>query len=235
MTGVHQFRRIICSHCGDELDIPVYCGSRFCPVCNRARLARIRDRISFILNIARSYPDFQLKMITLTIRNQADVATGCQILTKAFRRLRSKRAWKSRISGGLYVIEVSGLPGHYHVHLHILVNCRFFPVRLLSKCWADVAPGKVVYISRIPIGAAVTYITKYLTKPSVPENAVTHVDDGLRSLRLFQPFGFWHGVSTKWVRKTFPCSNCGHCSWDTRDIFYSSLRSKKYDRPSKPP
>lgn len=230
--GLHEYRTIVCSHCGEEIDVPIYCGSRFCPVCQHSRLKRVRSRIAFILHRACTAPGFQLKMITLTIRNKSSVANGVQTLSKSFRRLRAKRAWKSRIPGGLYVVEVTGLPGHYHVHLHILVDCRFFPVRLLSKCWADVAPGKVVYITRLSVHAATGYVTKYLSKPSVPEGAVDDVERGLKSLRLFQPFGTWHGISHDWVRPVPKCRNCGQSGWELRDLFLAKLRSKRYERPA---
>lgn len=231
----HHYRRIVCTHCGEEIDVPVYCGSRFCPICGLPRLRRVRDRIAYILNLARTAPGYQLKMITLTIRNQPDIGEGCRILHKSFRRLRSKRAWKSRIPGGLYVIEVKGLPGHWHVHLHILVDCRFFPVRLLSRCWESVAPGKVVHIKKIAQGRAVGYVTKYISKPSVAPALTGYVEEGLRSVRLYQPFGTWHGLSKGWSRKPTTCAVCGEHSWSMSDIFYSQIRNKKYDRPSVPP
>jgi len=147
-------------------------------------------------------------MITLTIRNQGSVSEGCKILIKSFRKLRAKNAWKHRIKGGLYVIEVTGLPGHYHVHLHILVDLRFFPVRLLSKIWSQVAPGRIVHVKRLPVHAAMVYVTKYLTKPSVSGSAVSTVEKGLKNARLFQPFGTWHGISAKWQRPDSLCPNC---------------------------
>lgn len=101
----------MCGHCGQTIEVPLYCGCRFCGVCNLARLARIRSRIAFIIDLAKRAEGFQLKMITLTIRNQSSVSAGAKILIASFRKLRSRRAWKSRIFGGLYVIEVTGLPG----------------------------------------------------------------------------------------------------------------------------
>lgn len=215
-------------HCGKELSVPLYCGCRFCPVCNRARLARIRSRIAFILDKARQDPTFQLKMITLTIRNQAAVSDGVRVLTKSFRRLRAKQAWKSRIRGGLYVIEVTGIPGHYHVHLHVLVDLRFFPVRLLSKIWSQVAPGKIVHIKRLPVHAALVYITKYLTKPSVTGSSVPIVEAGLKGARLFQPFGSWHGFSTKWKRPKSVCPSCKQPSLMPLDILYREAGIYRY-------
>lgn len=163
-------------------------------------------------------------MVTLTIQNQGSVSAGVQILTKSFRRLRSRRAWKSRIDGGLYVIEVTGLRGHYHVHLHVLVNLRFFPVRLLSKIWSQVAPGKVVHIKRLPVRAAVVYVTKYLTKPSVDGSVIRIVEDGLKGARLFQPFGTWHGHSALWARPVSRCPVCQKPALMPLDILYAEMK-----------
>lgn len=206
----HTYSRFFCSSCGKHYDVPVYCGNRFCLHCSTARRARIRRKIIHIVANLPSIPSFKVRFLTLTIPNQVDLAVGARVLISSFRKLRQRQWWFNKVLGGCYVIEVTGRPGLWHVHLHAIIQSRFLPVRELSKQWRKCSPGMIVHIKNVPIRAVVSYVTKYVTKSQLDLCDQTTASTALKSFRMFQPFGSWHSIALTAPKYQYECPNCGN-------------------------
>jgi hypothetical protein len=229
----HRWRRLYCGHCGNTIDVPMYCGNRFCPVCSTAKRARARARLVQLVNRIKPDSNRRVRFITLTIPNYSDVTEALRQLVVSFKRLRQRQAWRNRVVGGCFVLEVTGRPNAWHAHIHALVEGDYFPIRLLVAMWSRVSPGKVCWIQRCPPSAAVKYMTKYLTKLNAPAQVTDEIGRALSGYRMFQPFGSWHGVKLTVVKVVSPCKHCGHRCWqpvwdlnDTRHIIYDKVRGR---------
>lgn len=205
----HQYIRIFCTNCAEQHDVPVYCGDRFCRVCNNSRRRNAHDRIDFLVKNARAVSSYRMKMLTLTIPNQDDVGEMITSLLKSFRRMRQRIEWKNKVDGGVFVVEITGRPGNWHAHLHIIMQSRWFSVETLFKLWQACSPGRGVWIDDIPPNRAVAYCIKYISKPSVPDHVLDEVNEGMKGLRLFHPFGSWHNLNLTYKKPPALCQKCG--------------------------
>jgi len=197
-------------HCGDRHDVPVNCGDRFCPVCSISRRGRVRYRLSQLTKLVKPAFKYSTKFITLTQPNSSDLQAGVKQIMASFRRLRQTQFWRKYVDGGASVIEITGKKGAYHVHIHAVIHSRFIPQRLLSKMWEASSGGSIVWITRIPVAAVVSYLTKYLSKGvDVPDDDV-EMSNALRGVRLFQPFGTWHSPERKIPKHKSVCKICQH-------------------------
>lgn len=230
----HPFKTILCTSCLEGIRVPVYCGDRFCPDCGRRRRGRVATRLKMMIAGAEHPSHYRLKMITLTIPNSQSPQAGCALLVKAFRRLRSRGVWRNAVSGGAFVLEITGRPGRWHCHLHMLVYARYIPVRHLSRWWNQVSPGKIVDIRLVSGDKAVSYLTKYLAKSSVPDNLRADVAAALRGYRLFQPFGNWFSILCPNIRVPYPCPSCGATSWLALDELACMARRAKPEKRAPP-
>jgi len=215
----HQYRSVICLHCGYSFRFPVYCGNRFCDVCSLSRNLRVRDRLRWLLGRIQPARGYRIRFLTLTIPNSEDLVTGIDTLVRSFRRFRQRAVWRRYVLGGIYILEVTGRPGNWHCHLHALIESRYFPVQLISRIWAKVSPGKVVWITNAPLKAATAYLTTYLTKSDSPA-AVTEIKGrALSKYRLFSPFGSWHSISKGYHRQKYQCPMCHTAQWSLLSTF----------------
>lgn len=214
----HDFIRIACDHCGYSISVPVYCGDRFCPVCSVPRLARIRHRLNWLVGHIEPLAGHSFKHLTLTIPSHPDLAVMLHTLNSSFKKLRARAFWKRLVAGGASVVEVTGRPGNWHVHLHVVLYAKYIPYFQLLSLWRKVSPGRGCYIQKMPKSAIISYLTKYLVKPSVPDEVSEMVGVTLARYRLFQPFGSWYNLSATYVRPNKTCPDCGQTSWLPWDI-----------------
>jgi len=205
----HNFIRIVCYGCGHVIDVPLYCGNRFCEICGVSRRSRVRRRMQFLIDNAKLEPHDRIRFLTLTIRNQLSLPEMINFLMLSFRKLRNRSYWKSRVRGGCYVIEITGLPGNWHAHLHCLIAGDFIEWDRLLFHWRRITGSRGVWITNIDRRHAIKYLCKYLVKPDVPDQLVDDISSGLRSLRLFQPFGDWHKLNSEYKRAPIICPSCG--------------------------
>lgn len=219
----HEFRSIICAHCGHQIDVPIYCGDRFCPICSKPRLARVRRRLTFLASASSCPRGYRFKMFTFTIRNQADLPEMIKALVRSFRKLRHRAFWKNHVAGGAFVIEVTGHPQDWHAHIHCIAISRYTPFETLLSQWMKVSPGRGVWISDIPMSKAVNYVTKYLSKNSHTIDPDNEIGFALRGYRLFQPFGDWYKLNSEFVDDRPGCPECGHHEFYPLDIFYQRI------------
>lgn len=213
LSSEHQWRTLVCCHCGHEIHVLVDCKNRFCPDCSPRRAARIANRLTTLISKIQKKPGFGLKMITLSTANCTDVQAGITHLVASFRKMRNRRLWKMYVNGGAFVIEVTGRPGNWHPHIHAIVYARYIPWRTLWKSWKRCSGGNAVFISTCNPANATRYITKYLTKSQIPPHLLLQLSMELRKFRLFQRFGQWHNIVLTPRIWHYRCDSCGHSDW----------------------
>ncbi|MEE9552648.1 MAG: hypothetical protein V3W18_00005, partial [candidate division Zixibacteria bacterium] len=135
---------------------------------------------------------------------------------------------------GVYVIEITGKPGSWHPHVHALVEQKFLSWKTFQSRWQALTGATAFHVKKIPAGAAERYITKYLTKPTGTPAEVAAIAADLRHVRLFQPFGSWHGLIGSWVKAPYGCPECGECVWYPFDQFVRDHESGKNDNKAPP-
>jgi predicted nucleic-acid-binding Zn-ribbon protein len=221
----HRYRQLCCSHCGAEITVPIYCGNRFCPVCSRPRLSRVRRRLDFLIKNTSKESGYGLKFLTLTIPNQTDLQTMLQHLTRSFRRLRQRAEWKRRVLGGAFVLECSGSSSGWHAHLHAIVFAKYISFERLLRMWLRCSGGRGVYIKQIPPSVATGYLTKYLSKPAIADVDLQLAAEEIKRYRLFQPFGIWMALLKDFSETKPGCPNCGSHSFFPLDLIYNQTRS----------
>lgn len=209
----HEWRTLVCSHCGHEISVLVDCKNRFCSDCSPRRSARIASRLTWLINKIQIKSGWGLKMITLSTANCTDVNSGIKHLIKSFRKMRNRRLWKMKVDGGAFVIEVTGRPGNWHPHIHAVVYSLFIPWKSLWRDWKQCSGGNAVWISSCAPSAATKYITKYISKTDVPAHLQEELSMELRSFRLFQRFGCWHNLKLPARLYDHRCEGCGRCDW----------------------
>lgn len=204
----HRFIRVICLTCGHFFDVPVYCGDRFCPICSVARRKRVRDRLNFLVANVPFVKSYSFKHLTLTIKNQSNLKRMTRTIVHCFRKLRQTDEWKRKVLGGSFVIEVTGSHGSWHVHLHIIIQAKYWQFAEILKLWMKLSPGRGVYIQNIPQSQVVRYLTKYITKTDVPDCEKEELNDALTGTRLFQPFGTWYALNKLYIKPAQTCPKC---------------------------
>lgn len=227
----HQWRTLVCAHCGHEIKVLVDCKNRFCPECSPRRSARIANRLQWLINKIQKRPTWRLKMITLSMANCSDLEFGIKQLVSSFRRLRQRRLWKYNVDGGAFVIEVTGRPGSWHPHIHAIVYSRFIPWKKLWRDWKQCSGGSAVWISSVSSQGAIKYITKYISKSDVPAHLWQQLSIELQRFRLFQRFGSWHNLKLPARIMDYRCESCGSCDW-LADVYYEHIQRRYAIRSS---
>jgi len=134
-------------------------------------------------------------------------------LLSSFRALRRRKLWKSTVSGGVFVVEVTVSETGWHIHLHSVIYGAFIPWDSLKAEWEALTGASGVYIQKIPRKAAVGYLTKYLTKPDEDPEKLRELSEELKGARFFQPFGEWHNLLKPEKKVPYRCPKCGDVNW----------------------
>lgn len=177
------------------------CRSRVCPRCSKIRGGELRQAIHQASRDIDA-PAF----LTLTLAS-SDAPLRDQIdrLTQAARKLRQRRSWQKRVSGGIQVLEVtwSDSKGRWHPHLHCLVDAIYWPQSEIADEWQAVTgDSRIVDIRRVGSRSeAANYVAKYCSKGSdvskIPQARIAEWCEALHGKRWAQTFGHLHGVKTK--------------------------------------
>lgn len=217
----HMYRTICCGSCGHEFRVPIYCGDRFCPVCSIPRRVRVRRRLEFLITHTPMEPGYGIKFLTLTIPSEPDLQVMLQRLVQAFRRLRQRAAWKRRVLGGAFIIELGRSTSGWHCHIHALIFAKYIKFEHLLIMWQSCSTGRGVFIKQVPTREAIGYLTKYLTKPAIPDVNYAEACEDLKHYRLFQPFGIWMKLLKDFHEFKAGCPECGGHTFFPLDLIYS--------------
>lgn len=221
----HTFRTILCISCSHEINIPVYCGDRWCPVCSTPRVKRIRSRILHCIAHQTRRPGATFKHLTLTIRNSESLAEQVKHLVASFRRLRQRAFFKKAVIGGAFVIEITGEHGCWHAHIHAVLYSYYMHWEKLYRLWHKVSGGQHIHIGMVPPLACAKYLTKYVSKGcDIPEHSRVEANEALKSFRLYNPFGSWYHLSAEYVPDKPGCPMCGGHQWCSLDYLENCNR-----------
>ena len=213
-TRDHQYRTFYCGHCGSELTVPLKCGNRFCSVCMHGPRARVRLRLQQLFGKVKVTGQKRLKLVTLTVPNQADAYDAFRLLVQSFRKLRGTAWWKKHVDGGVYVMEATFRNDLWHVHLHCIILALYMPQAELSDLWKTASGAIIVDVRQIRKGTdTIQYLTKYVTKTDVPLEQQGKLSYALKGSRLYSTFGSWHSIKLKVPRVECPCKKCGSNDW----------------------
>jgi len=171
-----------------------------------------------MVNRVELFAGERYKFITLTLRSQADLRLMAEHLVKSFRKLRQTKYFKSRISGGAFVIEFKPsktLEGYWHAHIHILAAGKFIDAQKLSEAWYRCTGGSyIVDIKAVGKTEVLNYLTKYATKAAEmkPEQRPLAAA-AMKGLRMFQPFYRWFKLALGCPKHKSKCPECKNTGW----------------------
>ena len=177
---------------------PGWCRDRLCPTCSGRRATTSRTHLLKITAGMNS-----VRFITLTRRSDGSpLADAVDHMDSSFRKLRQSGVWKASVKGGVAILEVTRhhKTGHWHPHLHVLVDGSFFPHAQLKKAWMEASGGSFIVDIRIvhDRAAAAGYIAKYITKgtalASWGTDEIVEFAEAMHGRRLIRTFGSCHGV-----------------------------------------
>lgn len=214
----HGFRRFLCNHCGNAIDVPIHCSDKTCDVCTGIRRWRIRERIQYALSGLPVTSSLRWRHVTLTVRNTPDLANRLDHLIKSFRKLRHRKLWKRSQIGGFYVIEITEGVNGWHPHLHIVSYGYFIKLSVLSAVWRQITKDSHhIHIATIRDGSDIArYVSKYITKAStLSSQSTAAVNLVCRNRRLFGPFGKASELMKRFKPppKFMACAQCGRHEW----------------------
>jgi hypothetical protein len=230
----HRFIRIYCTNCGRSFDVPRPCKNRFCEICSRTRNRKVKAKLRLIVGSLKKINLYKCRHMVLTVTNTADLEGTARHLIKSFRRLRQRTWFKSKVTGGAFVLEVTGSPGNWHVHIHCILHCRFLDVYRLSEIWHECSEGRIVYVKNLPVKAIINYLCKYLSKNGAPEGHQLEVSKAFKGLRLFNTFGDWHSICKDLPKVPYCCPICDGDCFVTSGRIQTQFNALHDHRPSPP-
>lgn len=213
ISDQHDYIWIVCLHCGYQFKVPVYCGNRFCAICGSPRRKRIKNRLQWLVHNRPRKRGTMLKHLTLTVINDADLPTMVKHLIKSFRKVRNRKYFKTHITGGAFVIELTHKGNLWHAHIHCIIQSYRIDWNELQKMWYQCTGGsRGVYIKNIPPAQAINYLTAYITKSELPEEYQLLASSALKNYRLFNPFGSWYALNKEYKPPLCKCPECNQPS-----------------------
>lgn len=205
----HRYVTIICDSCGHFHRIPLFCKDKTCIFCRKRLYGQTISRYKQVMTGNRS-----LRFLTLTIVNRDRLLkSDIDKIRYYWKRLYSLKAIKSRIKGGLYVIEITNKGKGWHIHLHLIVEGDYIPQSYLSNQWHRITgDSRIVYISSVKNHFnCFRYISGYLLKSPIVGDSGQILSMVLSSVRIINSFGSWYRIRRQ--KALFPCPNCGNTGW----------------------
>lgn len=197
---------------------PCSCGFPLCPHCQHRRSVRLRAELELLsAGMVRRARDtgVKVKFITLTVPNMDSLQGGkvYELIRGSFTKLRHRKRFKERCSGGVYVIETTNKGNGWHVHIHFLATCLDWDQHDLAREWKSCLPKEwqrlvekaqpkshrdraVVWIKDADHGS-VREMSKYLVKGSGFYDHPRLIAEYFRSTRrkrLFESSGWCRGT-----------------------------------------
>jgi hypothetical protein len=151
------------------------------------------------------------RFVTLTIRNKDRSLKECtDHLVESFRRLRRHEDWKDRVAGGIWTIEIKQgkKEGTWHVHLHMLVDGKYYEQSALSLAWLQATgDSSICHITKVNSAkSAANYIAKYVAKPGdfsmFTQSEILDFARAMKGRRLLGTFGTSHSLKLEEAEPT---------------------------------
>ena len=193
--------------------VPMGCGLRLCPHCERRASMHVRERLSFLLGQFRN----PVRLLTLTMRNQDELQVMLDKLVRAFARLRNSWVWRRSVVGAVAVFECTASEDRgWHAHVHVAWDGKFMPWREVLEEWKRITGGEGQRVdlrgSRWPKAAAVNYLSKYASKGvkvlDLPDGMVREFVQAWWRFRTLRTFGCLFRAK---VPKKDPWDGIVHC------------------------
>ena len=205
-----------CLSCGHHWKFANRCDNKICPVCQpRIQRQRVKEVQWWTARIQ------QPKHVTLTLKNTQDfskshILEAKRMLTR-LRRSTFARSWK----GGFYSWEITNEGRGWHLHVHLLIDCKWIDAPGLAVAW-NKATGGAGYIVKVRDARGQSYlheVTKYVAK-GAQVAAWSAIDvaafaEAFEGLRTFGTFGVLWKQRPEWRRYLEACrrpAECPECS-----------------------
>ena len=144
------------------------------------------------------------RFVTLTLdADDATLRSRIERLQTSFKNLRRSRTWRDHVRGGVYAIEVTrgAAGGHWHVHLHAIIDGTFLPHAMLKAAWIVASDGASIVDIRAVHSrdAAARYVGDYIAKPadrkSWTAEQLCDYAKGVHGVRMIGTFGKCHSCN----------------------------------------
>ena len=139
------------------------CGVKVCPFAQKKRSENQHRKIQLLMG-AMKEPRF----LTLTVKHAAEdpLRETLAKLKGAWAKLRRRRAFGSRVRGGVSTLEIQWHETNgWHPHLHVIYDGEFIDQTELAALWLDVTGDSFIVDVRAVDSKAVSEVSKYLAKP----------------------------------------------------------------------
>lgn len=155
---------VYCASCGKEDTRTNRCGIRICPKCAGFLFKRTQARVMALLRQFHNAPSF----LTLTAPPESfSMQEGKSKLFHAFKLLVRKLHRRGfTICAHVKVYELTRESGRLNHHLHVLMDAKFIPQKLISDLWNEALHAPIVWIQRLARQGAASYLSKYVSKGS---------------------------------------------------------------------
>lgn len=254
LTRCAETLTVTCICCRRRKDVERGCRRRWCPVCG-PRVAHDRYwRKVGTANLMR-WP----LSVVLTERSRRTITGAVTDFKAALRDFRRTRFWSDNVKGGVQSVEITHTPKGWHVHAHLLLDCRWLAVNspepqrgdppdvIAAKLRAAQAELSTVWGAYIGQRAAIVWVKRAFgdaaaeaLKYSVKATDLLKARKGLRALldeidrgRLMTTFGNCHAASAAYLGKQDiqkPPSRCDECG-ARRSYIPADLDRKWHERP----
>lgn len=182
------------------------CNHRNCPTCARKRSARIREALQpHVADVAHG-GQFQAKpaLLTLTIddREGETLPEATGRIQAAWKKMRRRKGWHSRVRGGFYALEVTRnvKRGSWHVHLHAVIDVDWLGQAEALEMWREAlgsgerCGGVNIQRVRNGISEATKYLTKGVEASRLPLAQRAELLRWMHGRRMLATFGHLYGL-----------------------------------------
>lgn len=183
-----------CKNCAKWKEFDYHCNLKWCPLCNW-RISRRRAELleTWVKHVQ------QPKHLVLT-RQNFELITRSKVKNhgKDLAALRRSKAW-SDVKGGCASTEITNSGNGWHLHTHLLVDCRWLKMPEIEAAWAKRCSQNLA-VCKVKDARDKDYlgeVCKYVCKPaemvSWKPDEIWQFIKAIERTRFFATFGsLWH-------------------------------------------
>jgi hypothetical protein len=196
--------------------VTMNCGDRLCEPCNRRRYGVLFNHYKPFFS---KFIPGSLRFVTLTLKNQSDLASMHQKLVRCVHELieHGKKHWGW--CGGVVAYQATNIGNGWHDHAHMLVEGGdFVPQDELVRVWTRITGDS--FIVGITLVLDVEHDLGYMIGYALRTDKVWLEFHGeynqvFRGRRLLQSWGTWFNrMISDELKKEFACPQCGAVRWN---------------------